>query len=186
MSYREIEKKSREKMDKVVESVKQEIRGIRTGRASAAILEGIRADYYGSQTPLNQLSNINIPQPRLLEIKVWDDNAVSSIEKAIISANLGLTPNTDGNVIRLQIPSLTSERREQLVRRINELVEDFKVEVRNIRRNANKDIKQLAKAGDISEDQKYRSLDNIQKFTDNHIDKIDKIAKSKEKEIKEG
>jgi ribosome recycling factor len=175
-----------EKMDKVVDSIKQELRGIRTGRASAAILEGIRADYYGSQTPLNQLSNINIPQPRLIEIKVWDTNAVSSVEKAITGANIGLTPSTDGNIIRLQIPTLTSQRREQLVKRINDIVEDFRVEVRNIRRDVNKSIKKIAKTGDISEDQEYRSLDKIQKITDKHIENIDKLAQAKEKEIKEG
>ncbi|MEA3505915.1 MAG: ribosome recycling factor [Elusimicrobiota bacterium] len=186
MPYKEIEKKCKEKMDKVVETARQELRGIRTGRASAAILEGIRADYYGSQTPLNQLANINIPQPRLIEIKVWDQNAVSAVEKAIIAANIGLTPSTEGNIIRLQIPTLTSERRQQLVKRISDIVENFRVEIRNIRRDANKVIQQLAKDGKISEDQEYRSLENIQKITDTHIENIDKIAAAKEKEIKEG
>jgi len=183
--YKEVEKETRQKMDKVIETLSSEIRGIRTGRASAAMLEGIRVDYYGSKLPINQMANINIPQPRLIEIKVWDDNAVDAVEKAIIASNIGLTPNTEGKVIRLQVPSLTSERREELVKRINAVVEDFRVEIRNIRRDANEQIKQLKKDGEISEDESFRSMDTIQKMTDEHISKVNEIFEKKEKEIRE-
>ncbi len=181
----DIEKKTKRKMEKVIETLAQEVRGIRTGRASAAILEGIRVDYYGSKLPLNQVGNINIPQPRMIEIKVWDDNAVAPVEKAIMTSSIGLTPNTDGKTIRLNMPSLTKERREDLIRHVHEIVEEFRVEVRNIRRDANDTIKKAKKSGEISEDEAYRQMDRVQGITDKHINKINDILEKKEKEIKE-
>ncbi len=185
MPNREIERDATRLMEKVIETITKELRGIRTGRASAALLESIRVDYYGSKLPINQLANINIPQPRLIEIKVWDDMAVVPIEKAIITSNVGLNPSNEGRVIRLQVPSLTSERREDIVKRVHEIVEDFRVEIRNIRRDSNNKLKKLKKDGDISEDQSYRSIENIQQETDNHIKKINELSERKEKEIRE-
>jgi len=185
MQNKEIEKNTKSKMDKVIEALTHELRGIRTGRASGALLEGIKVDYYGSKLPINQLGNINIPQPRLIEIKVWDQNAVAPVEKAIISANIGLNPSNEGSIIRLQVPSLTSERREELVKRIHEIVEDFRIEIRNIRRDSNNKLKSLKKDSEISEDDAFRSTDNIQKLTDEYIKKINELLDSKEKEIKE-
>lgn len=185
MPNKESERNTQIKMKKVVETLNKELRGIRTGRASAAILEGIRVDYYGSQLPVNQIANINIPQPRVIEIKVWDANAVVPIEKAIISSKVGLTPNTDGQVIRLNVPSLTTERREELIKRVHIIVEDFRIEIRNIRRDVNNEIKDLKKAGEISEDQTYGSIDNIQKITDSCIEEINQLLLKKEKEIRE-
>ncbi len=185
MPNREIERDTIRLMGKVIETITKELRGIRTGRASAALLEGIRVDYYGSKLPINQLANINIPQPRLIEIKVWDDMAVAPIEKAIITSNIGLNPSNEGRVIRLQVPSLTSERREDIVKRVHEIVEDFRVEIRNIRRDSKNKLKKLKKDGDISEDQSYRSTENIQQETDKHITKINELLERKEKEIRE-
>jgi len=185
MPNKEIEKNTRNKMDKVIEALTHELRGIRSGRASGALLEGIKVDYYGSKLPINQLGNINIPQPRLIEIKVWDQNAVAPVEKAIISANIGLNPSNEGSIIRLQVPSLTSERRNELVKRIHEIVEDFRIEVRNIRRDANNKLKTMKKDSEISEDDAFRSTELIQKHTDEYIKKITGLLESKEKEIKE-
>lgn len=178
-------KSTSEKMDKVINALTHELRGIRTGRASAAMVESVKVDYYGSVMPLNQVSNISVPQPRLIEIKVWDDNAVAAVEKAIISANIGLMPNTDGKTIRLNVPTLTSERREDIVKHLHVVVEDFRVEIRNVRRDANDEIKKLKKASEISEDDSFRTLDKIQKLTDEHIEKINSLLEKKEKEIRE-
>ena len=185
MPNKEIEKNTRNKMDKVIEALTHELRGIRSGRASGALLEGIKVDYYGSKLPINQLGNINIPQPRLIEIKVWDQNAVAPVEKAIISANIGLNPSNEGSIIRLQVPSLTSERRNELVKRIHDIVEDFRIEIRNIRRDANNKLKTMKKDSEISEDDAFRSTELIQKHTDEYIKKITGLLESKEKEIKE-
>ncbi len=185
MRVSQILKDTKKKMKKTVERLRKELRGIRTGRASAALLEGIRVDYYGSRTPINQLANISIPQPRLIEIKVWDKNALKPLEKAIVASNLGLTPNVDGKIVRLQVPSLTAQRREELIKRINDITEDFRVEIRNIRRDANDKIKKLEKNGDISEDQAYRNRDKIQEITDKYTEQLDKNLSHKEKEIRE-
>ncbi len=180
-----VEDSTGKRMDKVVETLGNEIRGVRTGRASAAMLESVKVEYYGSVLPLNQVSNITVPQPRMLEIKVWDENAVPAVEKAIISSNIGLTPNTEGKTIRLNVPSLTAERREEIIKSLHNIAEDFRVEVRNIRRDANEEIKTLKKEGDISEDEAFRALDRIQKLTDKNIEKINEILAKKEKEIRE-
>jgi ribosome recycling factor len=135
--------------------------------------------------PINQLANITIPQPRLIEIKTWDQTAVAPIEKAIIAANIGLNPSNEGNVIRLQVPSLTSERREAIIKRVHEIVENFRIEVRNIRRDANNQLKEMKKASDISEDEAYRSTENVQKATDSYIKKVNELLDKKEKEIRE-
>ncbi len=172
-------------MGKVLETLTYELRGIRTGRASSAILESIRVDCYGQTMPINQLGNITIPQPRLIEIKLWDENSVQPTEKAIISSNLGFTPSIDGNVIRIQVPSLTSERREELIKSAHIIVENFRVEIRNIRRNINEEIKKIKKSSEISEDEAFKSLDRVQKETDKHIELISNALTKKEKEIRE-
>jgi len=173
------------KMAKVIEALSHELRGIRTGRASAAMVESVKVDYYGSKMPLNQVSNVSVPQPRLIEIKVWDDNAVAAVEKAIISANIGLMPNTDGKTIRLNVPTLTSERREDIIKHLHIVTEDFRVEIRNIRRESNEEIKKLKKDSEISEDESFRALEKIQKLTDESIEKINTLLAAKEKEIRE-
>jgi ribosome recycling factor len=185
MPNNEIERNIKSSMDKVIEALTHELRGIRTGRASGAMLEGLKVDYYGSRLPINQLGNINIPQPRLIEIKVWDQNAVAPVEKAIIAANIGLNPSNEGSVIRLQVPSLTAERRAELVKRVHEIVEDFRVEIRNIRRDANNQLKKLKKDTEISEDDTFRSTESIQKLTDDFVKTINELLLKKEKEIKE-
>ncbi len=182
----DIERNTEHKMKEAEEILARELRGIRTGRASAALLDGVTVDYYGSKLPVNQVANINIPQPRLIEIKVWDENAVAPVEKAIISANIGMTPNTDGKTIRLNVPTLTSERRDNLIKRSGEVAEEFRVEIRNIRRDARNKIENLEKEGEISEDECYRSLERLQKITDKYVGLIDECLQKKEQEIREG
>ncbi|MFH1415568.1 MAG: ribosome recycling factor [Elusimicrobiota bacterium] len=185
MPHRDIEKQIVGKMAKLIDTLAKELRGIRTGRASAALLEGVRVDYYGSMLPINQLANINIPQPRLIEIKAWDETAVTPIEKAIIAANLGLNPSNEGQIIRLQVPTLTSERREEIIKRIHDIVEDFRIETRNIRREANNQIKKLKKDSETSEDDAFKTTANIQRETDKCIKEINDLLEKKEKEIRE-
>ncbi|NLB34752.1 MAG: ribosome recycling factor [Elusimicrobia bacterium] len=177
--------RTEERMAKVIEALSQELRGIRTGRASVAMVEGVRVDCYGSKMPLNQVSNISVPQPRLIEIKVWDATAVAAVEKAIISSNIGLMPNTEGQTIRLNVPTLTSERREEIVKHLYLVTEDFRIEIRSIRRDANEEVKKLQKDSDISEDESFRAQEKIQKLTDKSIEKINSILALKEKEIRE-
>ncbi|MGM0568777.1 MAG: ribosome recycling factor [Elusimicrobiota bacterium] len=181
----EIEKNAEKRMRKVEDLLAKELRAIRTGRASAGLLEGVRVDYYNSKLPLNQVANINIPQPRLVEIKVWDENAVKPVEKALVAANIGMTPNTDGKTIRLNVPSLTSERRQELVKRAGVIAEEFRIEIRNIRREAKDNVKKLQQEGTISEDDYYRSVDDLQETTNKYIKSIDEHLEKKEKEIKE-
>lgn len=185
MRVLDVEKNVDARMKKVVQVLSEELRGIRTGRATAAMLEGIRVEYYGAMLPINQIANINIPQPKMIEIKVWDENAVQPVEKAIQKANIGFTPNTEGKTIRLAVPSLTAESRQNLVKRIHDIVEEFRVEIRNIRRESNEEIKKMKKDGDISEDELFRGQGAIQKVTDKHINEVDEILKKKEKELME-
>lgn len=182
---KEVLAESKEKMGKSVDSLKNELMKVRTGRASASLVDGVSVDYYGAPTPVNQLASITVPESRLLVIQPWDATAIASIEKAILKANLGLTPSNDGKVIRLSIPPLTEERRKDIVKQINKLCEDYKVGVRNIRRDANEDLKTLKKDGDISEDDMFKGQDEVQKQTDSHIKIIDGLNKDKEKEILE-
>lgn len=185
MTPKEIKKATEEKMQKTVEVTRREYATIRTGRASAGLVEGIKVDYYGTPTPLKQIASILTPEARLIVIQPWDPNAMEAIEKAIFSSNLGITPNNDGKVIRLSIPPLTQERREELDKVIKKLAEDGRVSIRSIRRDANDQLKKLEKDKKVPEDMRFKSQDEIQKLTDKYIAEIDKLLSDKEKEILE-
>ena len=175
----------REKMDSSLEALKRELVKIRTGRASLSLLDGISVDAYGSLMPLNQVGTLTIPESRMIAIQPWDPQMLAVIEKAILSSDLGLTPANDGKVIRLTIPQLTEERRKELVKQVKKVAEDFKVAIRNVRREANDSLKNLKKDKEISEDDMFRFQDEAQKETDSYIKTIDEIAAGKEKEIME-
>jgi len=176
---------TKEKMAKSLTALKNELKRVRTGRASQSLLDGIRVDYYGTVTPLNQMASISVPESRLVIIQPWDVSVIQDIEKAILKSDLGLTPSNDGKLIRISIPSLTEERRKELVKVVNKMAEDHKVAVRNIRRDSNELLKGLKKDGDISEDDAFKAQDQVQNITDEHIKRIDGIYKEKEKEILE-
>lgn len=172
-------------MEKALTDLQHEMASIRTGRASVSIFDNIRVDYYGTPTPLNQLANLHVPEPTLITIQPWDISQIGSIEKAIRSSDLGLNPANDGKLIRVPIPALTEERRKEIVKRLHHIAEDHRVALRNIRRDANDQLKKLMKDKAISEDDERRALDDVQKMTDANIAKIDTMAKTKEKEIME-
>ena len=180
-----IYEETRERMGKSVSALKSEFKKVRTGRASLALLDGIRVDYYGTQTPLNQMASLSVPESRLLMIQPWDTTVIKEIEKAILKSDLGLTPSSDGKIIRIAIPPLTEERRKDLVKIANKMSEEYKVAVRNIRRDSNELIKGLKKDGDVSEDEAFKAQDQVQKITDDHIKRIDDVYQEKEKEILE-
>jgi len=181
----EIYEDTRDSMGKSVGSLQKDLKRIRTGRASLSILDGIRVDYYGTPTPLNQLATLAVPESRLITIQPWDVSVIKEIEKAILKSDLGLTPNSDGKIIRIAIPPLTEERRKEIVKVVNKTCEEHKIAIRNIRRDANELVKGLKKDGDISEDEAFKAQEQIQKFTDEHIKLIDECCKEKEKEILE-
>ena len=180
-----IYEETRERMGKSVSALKSEFKRIRTGRASLALLDGIRVDYYGTLTPLNQMASLAVPESRLITIQPWDISVIKEIEKAILKSDLGLTPSSDGKIVRIAIPPLTEERRKELVKIANKMSEEYKVAVRNIRRDSNELIKSLKKDGDISEDEAFKAQDQVQKITDEHIMRIDDVYQEKEKEILE-
>ncbi len=175
----EILKETDKDMRKSVEHFRGEVAGIRTGRASSALVEEIKVDYYGSKVPIKQLGTISIPEPAQIMIQVWDANAVPAIEKAI-QEELNLVPNTQGNIIRINLPPLTEERRKELVRMVHKLAEEARIAVRNLRRDAKEMIEDLE---GVSEDEKKRALEKLQKITDAHIEEINKIMSAKEEEI---
>jgi ribosome recycling factor len=174
-----------DRMDKVISAFQRELATLRAGRATPALLDRIEVDYYGAMTPLNQLAGVTAPESRLLVIQPWDKQALGDIEKAIMKSDLGLMPNNDGNVIRLSIPQLTEERRKELVKLVRKKAEESKVGIRNVRRDANDNIKQLEKSNDISEDERRRSQDKIQELTDKKILEIDAVMAVKEQEMME-
>jgi len=176
---------TREKMSKTITALENELKKVRTGRASLSLLDGIRADYYGTSTPLNQMASLSVPESRLITIQPWDVTAIKEIEKAILKSDLGLTPANDGKLIRISIPPLTEERRKEIVKLVNKMCEDKKVALRNIRRDANEMLKMLKKDGDISEDDSFKAQDKVQKITDEHVGIVDDTFKNKEKEILE-
>ncbi len=175
----------KDRMNRAIEHYRHEISSIRTGRASASILDAVKVDYYGTPTPLNNISHITVPEGQLIVIHPFDPNTLEIIEKAIISSDLGLTPNNDGNVIRLNIPSLTEERRIELVKVVHKIIEEGRVAVRNIRRDANDQLKKHEKEHELSEDNLRRAMDNIQEMTDDNIKDLNQAQESKEKEIME-
>ena len=176
---------TRESMGKSVIALKNELKRVRTGRASLSLLDGIKADYYGTPTPLNQMATLAVPESRLITIQPWDSSAIKEIEKAILKSDLGLTPSSDGKIIRITIPALTEERRKELVKIVRKICEDYKVSIRNIRRDSNELLKSMKKDGEISEDDAFKSQDEVQKITDEHIKLIDECFGEKEKEILE-
>lgn len=176
---------TKERMDKAIGSYSRDLAVIRAGRASASLLDRVMIDYYGSPTPVNQMAGVSIPEPRMIVIQPYDRSTIKDIEKAILTSDLGLNPTNDGSVIRLIIPALTEERRKELAKKVKSAAEDAKIAVRNIRRDANDDLKKLEKAGEISEDGLKGFSNDVQKMTDDHVAKIDQIAKDKEKEIME-
>ena len=174
-----------ERMDKAVEAVRREFAKIRSGKATVSLLDGVRVEYYGSTVPLRQIANISVPEARLLVVQPWDKKTVGDIEKAILQADLGLNPSNDGKLIRVPIPPLTEERRKQLVKKVRALGEEAKTAIRQIRRDANDEIKQREKDSVISEDEARRQLDETQKDTNQHTEQIDKLCQQKEKELME-
>lgn len=176
---------SKETMGKTVASLKNELKRVRTGRASLSLFDGIKVDYYGTLTPLNQIASLAVPESRLMTIQPWDASVIKDIEKAILKSDLGLTPNNDGKIVRISIPPLTEERRKSLVKVIHKMSEEHKVAIRNIRREANEQLKSMKKDGDISEDEAFKAQEKIQKMTDDFIKMIDGVYAEKEKEILE-
>lgn len=176
---------AREGMDASIDALKNEFKKIRTGRASVALFEGIKINYYGTLTPLNQVASLSVPESRLIVIKPWDQSVIGEIEKELLKSELGLTPMNDGKVIRISIPPLTEERRKELVKVVCKIAEGHKVSIRNIRRDTNELLKDLKKDGEISEDDFYKAQDKVQKITDDHIRLVDQTCREKEKEILE-
>jgi ribosome recycling factor len=185
MSVDEILHETKEKMEKAVSVFSEELKGIRTGRATPGLIESIRVEYYGSPTPLKQIANISVPEPRLLVVKPFDQTSIKNIEKAILKSDLGLTPNSDGRMLRLTVPPLSEERRHQIVNQVKELGEKAKVSVRNIRRDGNRKADQLEKDATISEDDCKSLKDKIQDFTKSYEEKIGAKYEEKRKEILE-
>lgn len=172
-----------ESMSKSVKSLQGQLSKVRTGRASASVLDGVVVDYYGSPTPIKQVGQISTPEARLLQIQPFDKSIISEIEKSIINANLGLTPSNDGNFIRIQFPALTEEKRKDLVKQVKKMGEDAKIAVRNTRRDQNEVVKKAEKAKEITEDDVKKFLDEIQKVTDKFVKDIDDVIATKEKEL---
>ena len=181
----EIYDDARERMTKTLKNLESEYKRLRTGRASTALVEHIRVEYYGTPTPLNQLATITVPEPRTIMIQPWDLSVVAEVEKAILKSDLGLTPNNDGKIIRINVPPLTEERRQELVKVVKKMAEEAKVALRNIRRDANEMIKEMKKEKQISEDDQFRGQEKIQKLTDEFVKKVDELLEKKEKEILE-
>lgn len=182
---KQVIEQTKDKMAKTIQVYTRELASIRAGRASAALLDKITVDYYGAPTPINQMAGISTPEARLLTIQPYDKSILGDIEKAIMKSDLGITPTNDGNLIRIAIPALTEERRKDLVKQVKKEAEEAKVNIRNVRRDGNDDLKKLEKAGEITEDDLRGYTEEIQKITDANIEKIDAITKDKEKEILE-
>src|SRR5580658_1085346 len=182
-NVRDVEAHAKTRMDKALTDMQHDIAAIRTGRASVAIFDTLRVDYYGTPTPLNQVANLHVPEPSLITIQPWDVSQIAGIEKAIRQADMGLNPSNDGKIIRVPIPPLTEERRKEIVKKLHGVTEEHRVAARTIRRDANEHLKKLMKDKLISEDEERRALEDVQKTTDAHIAKMDLAAKAKEKDI---
>ena len=178
-------KEAEAKMAKARDVLSDDLRSMRTGRASPALVERLRVDYYGTPTPLNQMAAISVPEPRLLVVRPWDPNVLGEIEKAILKSELGLTPNSDGALIRLAIPRLTEERRQELTKVVGRRVEESRVAVRSVRRNAQEDLRDLEKEGLISEDELHRARKKLQEVHDKYVDETGAVGKAKQKEVLE-
>jgi ribosome recycling factor len=176
---------AREHMDKSVEATRQKFASVRTGRATTALLDRITVDYYGTQTPLKQLATVSAPEARLLTVQPYDKSSIKGIERAILESDVGLTPNNDGQIIRLQVPELTEERRKQLVKVVRNLTEEGRVAIRNIRRDVMHDLRELRDAGEAGSDDEHRAEEALQKLTDQKVGELDALLKGKEEEILE-
>ena len=176
---------AREKMAKAITVLKEELAGIRTGRATPALLSRLVVEYYGTQVPLQQLASFSVPEPRTLLVQPFDKNAIGSMEKAIMASDLGITPSNDGNVIRLSFPPLTEERRKDLIKLVHQRGEEGRVAVRNIRRHSKEELERLERDATISEDELTRAEKELQKLTDQHVGEVDEIVAHKEQELKE-
>ena len=185
MSIKDIQNSHEDKMKKAVEVLRKEYGTLRAGRATASLLDKITVDYYGTPTPINQVANISVPEPRSIVIQPWEKNMLSPIEKAIMKSDLGLTPNSDGSVIRLNIPQLTQQRRTELVKVVHKKAEESRVAIRNLRRDANESIKKIEKDKTVSEDEAKKAQEDMQKMTDKYIKEVDTVMHAKEKEIME-
>jgi ribosome recycling factor len=184
-SVKEIENNAKSRMDKVLADLQNEMSHIRTGRASVNLLDGLKVDYYGTPTPLNQVGTLHVPEPFMITIQPWDTSQIAPIEKAIRNSDLGLNPGNDGKIIRVPIPQLTEERRKEFVKKLHHVAEEHRVSLRNVRRDANEQSKKLLKDKLISEDDERRALEDIQKVTDGYMQKLEAAAKAKEKDIME-
>ena len=182
---KDIQSHARDRMQKAVEALRKDLQAIRTGRASAALVDHVRVDYYGTPTPINQLATVTVPESRLIVIQPWDRKSLGAIEKAIQKSDLNITPTNDGSVIRLAIPQLTEQRRKELTKVVQKRVEEGRVAVRNIRRDAHDELRKLEKGHEASEDEIRRATDQLQKTTDQFISEIDKVGKEKEAELLE-
>jgi len=174
-----------QRMTRAVEALERELAGVRTGRASTGLVERITVDYYGTATPLNQLAGLSVPEAHLIVIQPWDRSVLSAIEKAITKSDIGLQPVVDGTVVRLNVPPLTEERRREIVRLVHRRMEDARVEIRNMRRDAADELKKEERAGEIGTDAAHRELDALQKITDRHIAAVDTVGEHKEREVLE-
>ncbi|MCM8814190.1 MAG: ribosome recycling factor [Candidatus Omnitrophica bacterium] len=185
MGVKDILAQSEEKMKKTIEATIREFGMIRTGRASPALLDGIKVDYYGTMTPVKQLAAVSAPEARMIVIQPWDPSVLAALEKAILKSELGITPQNDGKIIRLSIPPLNKERRAELVKVVNKQTEEGRVAIRSIRREANEQFKQEQKATKITEDESFKGQETVQKLTDKYIKQLDDLLKQKETEIME-
>ncbi len=183
VAVEKLQKETKDHMEKAVTAYRHDLQRIRTGRASLALLDPVRVDYYGTPTPLNQVATLGVPDPKLITIAPWDPKVIQDIEKAILKSELGLNPTNDGKMIRIAIPDLTEERRKELVRVVKKSAEEFRVQVRNHRRDAIHRVKEMEKKSEITEDESRKTQDKIQKVTDEYILKIDQLVEAKEKEI---
>lgn len=181
----ELKRETAERMSRTIEALKKEFASVRTGRASLALLDGIMVNYYDTQTPLQQLASLSIPESRQIAVQPWDQKIIPDIEKAIMKSDLGLTPMNDGKIIRINIPPLTEERRKQLVKAVKKKAEEAKISIRNIRRDANEELRKLEKEKHLSEDEVKKLQEETQKITDSYIAKADEVLGHKEKEIME-
>ena len=185
MPAKEVIKDAKHRMDKSTENFMSELAKVRTGRANASLLDTVKVDYYGQSVPINQASNISVPEARLIVVQPWEKNMLAEIERAILKAELGLNPSNDGSMIRIPIPQLSEERRKDLVKLVHRYAEDAKIAIRNVRRDANDSLKKMQKANEISEDELSVELDTVQEATDTHISEVDEILAKKEKEVLE-
>ena len=183
MNDKDVIKETKPRMDAAIEDFRRKLATVRTGRAAVSLLDPVVIDYYGTPTPLNQMASVHAPEPQMLTVQPWDVTQLGNVEKAIRSADLGLNPSNDGKLVRIPIPPLTEERRKQLARQIHEIAEEHRTAIRNIRRDENDKLKKMLKDKSISEDSERDALDQVQKFTDSYITKIDELSKSKEHEI---